>query len=790
MSSPTDPKTRLNLEQQRKRAKDLLRAHRSGNLDAAVRVAKYLPRAQNNSPEELLSTAITLSEAQFIIAREAGFSSWPKMKHHLDEFTAQEDIAGIVIDAALAGHDDLVRSTLLKDSGAILQSIHAVCAAGDADAALALLESNPQLANDRGGQRNWTPLLYLCCSRYRRNDEAVTKARLRVAQRLLEAGADVNAAGLELGYTAAQVNLMFDEHEWRPIDGAAARLDSVEIVKLLLAAGADLNQTSEIVSQVVRTGNIDILKIVLDAGPKDWWQLGWALKACVVLEKPEIAMILIPYLAPPRIPAAALLEAIRLEKSPDMIEVLLGDNDEHPRKLAILRDAYRAAIRYGQHAAVELLRRRGRDAAAVTDMDRVIAAAINNSPEEMRRILSSSPHTSLSADDHPMLSWAIRTQRFSAVPLLLEAGLDPNVSDRDGDTPLHLAVKTSATETIDALLAAAAKLDLRNFEAQTPLDTAVALPDRTSRDEMIRKLLAAGARPALETTRLDQEELHVLFEKAADAVVFGELETLRDLLDDEPFLVHARSPRPHRATLLHYCGANGTEDPRQRTPANAPAIAQLLLDRGSDVNATCNFYGGGATTLGLTLTSIHPVRAGVLMPLAETLMKAGAAEGLMAAASLGQIERVRSFFTAASSPPKSEVQSAFMWACQFGRTHIVDFLLDHGAGIAFQNGNGMTGLHMAAGAGHLDTVKLLISRAAPLELKNVWGGSVLGSVLWFALNHDPNVDYAPIVEAVIGAGANVSEDWADWWRQQSPLSPASKDRIARLLVRQNTSDLS
>src|SRR5215831_17476096 len=90
MSSPTDPKTRLNLEQQRKRAKDLLRAHRSGNLDAAVRVVKYLPRARNSSPEEILSLPLALSETQFVVAREAGFSSWPRMKHQLDASNAQK----------------------------------------------------------------------------------------------------------------------------------------------------------------------------------------------------------------------------------------------------------------------------------------------------------------------------------------------------------------------------------------------------------------------------------------------------------------------------------------------------------------------------------------------------------------------------------------------------------------------------------------------------------------------------------------------------------------------------
>src|SRR5215813_5257286 len=108
MSFRTDPNTRLNLEQQRKRAKDLLRAHRSGNLDAAVRVVKYLPRARNNSPAEILSSPFTLSEAQFVVAREAGFSSWPRMKHQIDASDAQKaDVTGVVIDAAFAGNDDL-----------------------------------------------------------------------------------------------------------------------------------------------------------------------------------------------------------------------------------------------------------------------------------------------------------------------------------------------------------------------------------------------------------------------------------------------------------------------------------------------------------------------------------------------------------------------------------------------------------------------------------------------------------------------------------------------------------
>jgi hypothetical protein len=120
----------------------------------------------------------------------------------------------------------------------------------------------------------------------------------------------------------------------------------------------------------------------------------------------------------------------------------------------------------------------------------------------------------------------------------------------------------------------------------------------------------------------------LLFERAADAVVAGDADTLRQLLDHTADLARARSPRPHRATLLIYCGANGVEEIRQRTPSNAPAIAQLLLERGADPNASCRLYGGGSTTLGLLLTSIHPRRAGVDGDLVRVLARFGAQVGL------------------------------------------------------------------------------------------------------------------------------------------------------------------
>lgn len=101
------------------------------------------------------------------------------------------------------------------------------------------------------------------------------------------------------------------------------------------------------------------------------------------------------------------------------------------------------------------------------------------------------------------------------------------------------------------------------------------------------------------------------FETAVDATVSGDAATLQQLLRDRPELIRARSARAHHATLLHYAAANGVENYRQRTPAHVVAIAGILLDAGAEVDAAADIYGGGATTLGLTATSVHPERAGV-----------------------------------------------------------------------------------------------------------------------------------------------------------------------------------
>ncbi len=114
------------------------------------------------------------------------------------------------------------------------------------------------------------------------------------------------------------------------------------------------------------------------------------------------------------------------------------------------------------------------------------------------------------------------------------------------------------------------------------------------------------------------------FQRGVQATVHGELAELRRLLREEPGLVRARSSFGHRATLLHYLGANGVEFQHQMTPRNAPEVARALIGAGAEVSATARFYGKDTTVLPLIMTSAHPSAAGVADQLIAVLKAAGA----------------------------------------------------------------------------------------------------------------------------------------------------------------------
>lgn len=284
------------------------------------------------------------------------------------------------------------------------------------------------------------------------------------------------------------------------------------------------------------------------------------------------------------------------------------------------------------------------------------------------------------------------------------------------------------------------------------------------------------------------------FESAADAIVSGDIARLKTLLRDDPGLVRARSAREHRSTLLHYVSANGVEDVRQKTPANIVEITTLLLDAGAEVDAESNAYGR-STALGLVATSIHPERAGVQNELmgvllergavmdrpgsivnaclangrgaaAEFLARRGARLDMEGAAGLGRLDLVKSFFTddgtLRPSATQKQMTDGFGWACEFGRTAVVDFLLQKGMALSAKLRHfGQTGLHWAAYEGHLDTVKLLLDRGAPIDAKDEkYDGTPLDwAIHGWARAADGAESYYGVVALLARAGVKLAQPW-------------------------------
>ena len=73
----------MNLEQQKKQAREFLRAIRSGNAYALSRLRRHHVRWAKSDESEV-RLYVSLHDAQFALAREQGFASWPKLKAHAE----------------------------------------------------------------------------------------------------------------------------------------------------------------------------------------------------------------------------------------------------------------------------------------------------------------------------------------------------------------------------------------------------------------------------------------------------------------------------------------------------------------------------------------------------------------------------------------------------------------------------------------------------------------------------------------------------------------------------------
>jgi ankyrin repeat protein len=273
----------LNLEQQKKQARELLRAIRAGNEDAISRLRRHHSR-WTTVHEATVRQLAALHDAQFVLAREQGFASWPKLKAYVEQSSRSRHTRLFVADVAwiadrvrgllrtrqsagpaaleqirewhprfadcsdeeirlapfteedarlvyarehgFESWDDLTsRVNLLAsrtDSGnaePFMAAFGALQSGNVADFE-ASLRANPRLADERG--TNGNTLLNLAVSFAGKPD---WKGGVSAIEALLAAGADVNDA---------------NDRGWTPLH-AAAYANQPEIAAILLAKGAALD---------------------------------------------------------------------------------------------------------------------------------------------------------------------------------------------------------------------------------------------------------------------------------------------------------------------------------------------------------------------------------------------------------------------------------------------------------------------------------------------------------------------------------------------------------------------
>ncbi|GAB3891536.1 hypothetical protein GCM10029964_064870 [Kibdelosporangium lantanae] len=161
---------RPHLDNFRRQARALQRAVRAGDPEAAARVARHAEA----------SADLRLSTAQFVVAREYGYASWPRLVRYLETVaehnwdtrlgaTPTTDPAAEFCRLACLTYSRedgperwaRARQLLAEKPDLTRDDIWAAAAAGSPDVAR-LLAERPELVAERGGPFGWRPCSTSC----------------------------------------------------------------------------------------------------------------------------------------------------------------------------------------------------------------------------------------------------------------------------------------------------------------------------------------------------------------------------------------------------------------------------------------------------------------------------------------------------------------------------------------------------------------------------------------------------------------------------------------------------
>jgi len=524
---------RPSLEQYKKQAKELVKSFRSeqslksSGSQAIQRVKKHHPRFADLPDEQIASTRFALADAQFVIAIEHGFESWPKFAKHVEEVAnatfaaAVSDPVGAFIEAACVPRDSMHSSGTLERAEAILaahpevasSNIYTTAILGDVVGVRRSLALDARNAAAKGGPYGWDALTHLCFSRYLRLERARSKGFLAAAKALLDAGASANTGWMETSHEP--------QPEWESaIYGAAGIAQHPELTRLLLERGADPND-GETPYHVVETYDNTVMKILVESGKFNDTSMTTLLLRKTDWHDFEGIKWLLEHGADPNRAThwgrTAFHHAVLRDNSFEIIEMLLehgadpklvAEQPETHRKGGLAVSGLAMAARRGRGDVLELIERRGIPI-ELQGVERLIAACARNDSAKVEAIAAEEPGLVriLVVQGGKLLAEFAGVGNTDGVRQLIELGVDVNALTEDGDpyfdiaknsTALHSAAWRARPATVKLLIERGAAVNALDAKGRTALTLAVrACVDSYWKErrtpESVQVLLEAGA---------------------------------------------------------------------------------------------------------------------------------------------------------------------------------------------------------------------------------------------------------------------------------------------------------
>ncbi|MXW53106.1 MAG: hypothetical protein F4X44_02925 [Gammaproteobacteria bacterium] len=658
--------------------------------------------------------------AHELVSRELGFDSWEHLKSlEENEKRSIGSIERAAIAAAYVGNSEKVQRLCDFDERVLRDSPSVSIALGN--------ESSTQWVkkidtNERMEPLGWHALSYACCVRSNPFENS-SDIRRSIAMTLIEAGADPSVGCLESDTLRGFHTVL---------GGAIGLSRDHVIVQALLANGASIDDGPTLYEgsamwYAVNEDDVESMRMLLLSEPPEW-HLCHALPHAIDLGSNAMTDLLLGAGADPKWDKTALSyrggslhEAIVANGYPTLCRKLVEAGASLSQHDTCGRTPLSIAVALNRTKCTEYLTEIGASMDECNEIDRWFGACFAEDSDTARSMTHSLPPPGQwRYEDHLWLRLAASRGSITAMQLMLEGGINPNAVDYDGFGALHCAAMLGHHKMCKLLVDAGADTKLLDFSGRAPVD--IALEDLNCDEEMIEVL--GGISEKRSDLCLSRSEMDA-FEEAASAIPSGDVATLKRICSGRPHFAGARSPRPHRCTLLNYVGVNGFEGERQVTPSNVLEIMEYLIDDvGCDARALTYTYRGGPgnDTVGLLTSSGHPREQGLTMAMTHKLAKAGAelSEGwkfLVDMQDNRNVGKLNVFLESADMSSKTAVE-AFIESSTLGDTEFVRALLSAGMDPNATLWGDVRAIHQAAINGNRKLVELLLARGADPTLQD------------------------------------------------------------------------